>query len=161
MKVTKEALEDKLKLFALAGFDTEYGWDTAIPQKFADQLRDMGVEDISSHWVTDCTRLLYKLHHTGEAFAAILRSRSDTNHDALRGLMDAPDTATFMEMINTYRELWDEIDAGFLNVSLLAVVFNHAFNEGYKHATKHNQHLGATDGSGASLPSEAPQGSAV
>lgn len=131
MKVTKEALRDKLKLFALAGFDSEVGWDYAIPQKWADQLRDMGIEDISSHFVTDCTRLLYKLHHTGEAFAAILESRSRTNHDTLRGLMDADDTETFMELIHEFQEVWEEIDAGLLNVNLLAVIFNRAYQAGW------------------------------
>lgn len=138
MKITRFITDDKLTLLSLAGIAPEGapGWDYAIPQPWADDLQRMGLQDVCHWFVADCSGPMAfpVLHHTGEAWAAILNHRSKAYSDCVFHMGQCEQEHPFYQFIvsDAAEEMRAEADVGLNNLSHLAA----AFEAGYKAAWK-------------------------
>ena len=137
-------LHDKLTVFKLSGESTR-GWDYAIPQPWADELCKMGIENVCQWFVADCSgpSAFPKLHHVGEAIYAILKARSAENSAVTASLFDASykDDATradkdLYSVLADYagNQVFNEADAGFVDMEMLVNIATEAYARGRKSA---------------------------
>jgi hypothetical protein len=136
MHINKDTLYNKLALFSAAGYPSDTGWDTAIPQQIFDTLLSWGIEIPSSYFVMDCKSRPWALHHTGEALFAILAARSDANEEIWQETFkSSPDCdqekALYHFMIRSPDHLiLNEIQTGFLDINIVIASFNTGWVEG-------------------------------
>lgn len=127
-------LYDKLRVFQLAGEDSDKGWDYAIPQGCFDELLKMGIEEPSRWFVADCTKGIFaRLRHIGEAVFTILHARSEANKEislAIHG--DEIVSRVFHEFAGN--AIFNEADCGLLDLNLAIGLVAEAHSRGMKQA---------------------------
>lgn len=139
--IKKRDLDDKLKVFELAGEDSSSGWDTAIPQEWFDQLLKMGIDSPVTWFVTDCKSHPYKLRHVGEALDAILEARSLVNNDVFSKMWETAndqhsstqDKAVLKFVCNSPDNMiCNESDSGFSDLNTVIAAFHAGWEDGSK-----------------------------
>lgn len=145
MKINRATLNSKLELMTLAGFADEHqsGWDTAIPQAWFDQLKDMGIEYPTAWFATHHQGGAARIVHVGEAYSAFLSGRSSSNQESFHDLFQNHvsdnvteyDDAMYHAFIDN-DDVMDELDAGLLSISLAMRMFHAGYLEGLDAASK-------------------------
>jgi hypothetical protein len=131
MKLSKHNIEDKLNAFVLAGIATStHNWDYAIPQYWFEELQRMGIQNPGQWFAADCHGGFAKLHHVGEAYAAILNHRSQANTEIFNGVFEAmwdhkasDEQKALCDFIINDDQVRDELESGFADLNLLSRAF--------------------------------------
>lgn len=124
-------LYDKLKVFELAGENSDKGWDYAIPQSCFDALMKMGIAEPGRWFVADCTGMFPKLRHIGEAVFTILHARSEANKEIFYALHG---DGIVMSIIRDYagNSVCNEVDAGLVDLNMVIGLITEAYSQGRK-----------------------------
>lgn len=124
-------LFDKLRVFQLAGEESQSGWDYAIPQSCFDELLKMGVEDAGRWFVMDCQSQPWRLRHIGEAVFTILHARSEANKEIMMALHgDEIVSSIFRDFAGN--TVFNEADSGLVDLNMAIGIATEAYSRGLR-----------------------------
>lgn len=125
-------LFDKLRVFQLAGEESQSGWDYAIPQACFDELLKMGIQDAGRWFVMDCQSQPWRLRHIGEAVFTILHARSEANKEIFLATIHNNEILARVLQSSVGEGVNSEADAGLIDLNVVIGIIAEAYSLGRK-----------------------------
>jgi hypothetical protein len=127
MKLTKDLLNDKVKLLETVGYTAV---DSAIPQPWFDQLLDMGIESPGFYFATENSGISPKLLHVGDAIHQLLEHRSKANQELAVQLLESEARIYSTLIWSDTSAILDEALAGLLDLNMIVQAYEQGVKDG-------------------------------